>query len=430
MKLAWLCILAFLNFSNEVSGADPLQSYNVDKSTITVSGLSAGGAMAMQYHVAFSSEIQGAAIYAGLPFACAKGGLTYANLCMYSPGTVIVANLAKEINDLASANKIDSVSNLNGNKVFVFHGTKDTTVNPTAGHKLEQLYQDFGAVTENEYTIGAVHGFPTDFYGAACGSSSGSTHYINNCNYHGANIGLNYLLGGSLAPPASSATGQLSEYDQREFGGNAVSSMDPIGFIYVPTGCQDRSRQCQLHIAFHGCQQSKTNLDDIYATKTGFLEVAEANNIIVLFPQAAPNILAGNPNACWDWWGYLNANFLNKDGAQMKAVHSMMLRVSTCEASTGCNPVVTEPPTTQSTIGTIGTSPSQNPITTPPGVTSTGAPGECQDNDVSFRPFPGDCRYYTLCACGANVLLECAAGLYFDPTIGKCNFMQLVPGCQ
>ncbi|CAL8116696.1 unnamed protein product [Orchesella dallaii] len=417
MKLTWtFTFTVLLHFCCVVLGADKLQSYNVDTSTITVSGLSAGGAMAMQYHVAFSSEIQGSAIFAGLPFACAKGGLTSANLCMYSPGTVIVSNLAKEINDLSSANKIDNASNLSGKKVFVFHGTKDTTVNPTAGRKLEQLYQDFGAVTENEYTIGAVHGFPTDFYGAACGSSSAATHYINNCNYHGSNIAMNYLLGGSLAPPASSAAGQLLQYDQTEFGGNAISSMDPTGYVYIPTGCQDRTRQCKLHIAFHGCQQSKTNLNDIYATKTGMIEVAEANNIIVLFPQAAPNILAGNPNACWDWWGYLNANFLNKDGAQMKAVHSMQLRVSTCEPSTGCNPSVTEPPVT-------------TPVTGGP-TASTGAPGECGDNTVEFRPFPGDCRYYTLCACSANVLLECASGLYFDPAIGKCNFMQLVPGCD
>lgn len=65
-----------------------------------------------------------------MPFACAKGGLTSANLCMYSPITVVVATLAKEIRDLESANKIDSSSNLSGSKVFVYHGTKDTTVNP------------------------------------------------------------------------------------------------------------------------------------------------------------------------------------------------------------------------------------------------------------------------------------------------------------
>ncbi|CAL8116699.1 unnamed protein product [Orchesella dallaii] len=407
MKLTWIWKLAVLfQVSGVTLGAEKLQSYNVDRSTITISGLSSGGAIAMQYHVAFSSEIKGAAIFAGVPFGCYK-----VNYCMYA-STVIVSNLAKDITDLATANKIDNPRNLNGTKVFVFHGTRDTTVDPAFGRKLEQLYQVFGGVTKNEYTIGAVHGFPTNFYGAPCGSSSAATYYINNCNYHGSNIAMNHLLGGSFAPPASSAAGQLLQYDQTEFGGSAVSSMDSTGFVYIPTGCQDKTRQCKLHIAFHGCAQSKTNLNDIYARKIGMLEVAEANNIIVLFPQAAPNILVGNPNACWDWWGYLGANFLNKDGAQMKAVHAMQLRVSNCEQSTGCNPSVTEPPVTGGPTA------------------STGAPRECEDNTVEFRPFPGDCRYYTLCACGTSVLLECASGLYFDPVIGKCNFMQLVPGCD
>ncbi|CAL8116708.1 unnamed protein product [Orchesella dallaii] len=252
MKLTWICTLVVLfQVSSVTLGAEKLQSYNVDRSTITVSGFSSGGGMAMQYHVAFSSEIQGAAIFDGAPFACYK-----VDFCK-NPGKVVVSNLAKEITGLASTKKIDNESNLNGSKVFVFHGTKDTVVDPAFGHKLEKLYQVFGAVTKNEYTIKAVHGFPTNFYGAACGSFSPATHFINNCKYHGSNIAMKHLLGDSLASPASSAEGQLLQYDQTEFGGSAVSSMDPTGYVYIPTGCQDKTRQCKLHIAFHGCLQSK-----------------------------------------------------------------------------------------------------------------------------------------------------------------------------
>ena len=39
--------------------------------------------------------------------------------------------------------------------------------------------------------------------------------------------------------------------------------------------------------------------------KTGYNEVGELNNIIILYPQAVSII--GNPNGCWDWWGYNNA---------------------------------------------------------------------------------------------------------------------------
>jgi hypothetical protein len=45
---------------------------------------------------------------------------------------------------------------------------------------------------------------------------------------------------------------------------------------------------------------------------------------------------------------------------------------------------------------------------------------------VTFRPFPGMCEYYTMCACGVEVLLHCASGLWFDPSINNCNFIQLV----
>ena len=40
-----------------------------------------------------------------------------------------------------------------------------------------------------------------------------------------------------------------------------------------------------------------------FVTKTGYLEVAEENNIMMLFPQAIKELLV-NPNGCWDWWGY------------------------------------------------------------------------------------------------------------------------------
>ncbi|CAG7684078.1 unnamed protein product [Allacma fusca] len=394
------------------SNAVKLQSYNVDPDSITISGLSSGGAFVMQFHLAYSQEIIGAGILAGLPYSCGKGGLTSATLCMTLPSNVISANVIKEIDSQASKGSINATSYISGSKIFIVHGTKDTTVNPTASTKIKEVYDHYGAVIKTKLDIASVHGYPTDFYGAACGSSSASTHYINNCNYHGAYETLKHLLGDDLVAPSGSGSlaGQLIEYEQGEFlsGLPSTSSMDAHGYVYIPSGCADKSRQCRLHISFHGCQQSKGNLGDIYATKTGYLEVAEKNNIIVLFPQAAANMLIGNPNACWDWWGYLNANYLNQNGAQMSAVHKMMRRIVDCD---DCS---VDPPVTTTTVKT--TTPGDN----------TPAPGTCRDNEISFQPFPGKCDTYILCACGAEVLQHCAPGLYFDPKINSCNFIQLV----
>lgn len=72
----------------------------------------------------------------------------------------------------------------------------------------------------------------------------------------------------------------------------------------------------------------------------------------------------------------------------------------------------------------------EEPTTPTPTSTNTPPEGDCGPNEVIFRPYPGSCEFYTLCACGgAPVLLQCAPGLYWDDRIKQCNFMQLVP-CQ
>ena len=55
-----------------------LPAFDVDIAQSSVSGLSAGGYMAMQFEVAFSSILKGAGIIAGGPYYCAQGNQTTA----------------------------------------------------------------------------------------------------------------------------------------------------------------------------------------------------------------------------------------------------------------------------------------------------------------------------------------------------------------
>jgi hypothetical protein len=43
-------------------------------------------------------------------------------------------------------------------------------------------------------------------------------------------------------------------------------------------------------------------IGDVFVKNAGYLEVAEANGIILLFPQAVATAVS-NPNSCFDWWG-------------------------------------------------------------------------------------------------------------------------------
>ena len=64
------------------------------RTDVTVSGISAGGSMATQLHLAFSSEISGCGIVAGPPYYCAQGSMiTAIGACMNGPAaSVSVSN--------------------------------------------------------------------------------------------------------------------------------------------------------------------------------------------------------------------------------------------------------------------------------------------------------------------------------------------------
>jgi len=311
--LTFLTIFLFAN----IAASQRLQHYNVDPQSITVSGVSSGAAMATQFHFAHSNQVQGAGIVAGVPNYCGIGGLAAANLCMSNPTSVNVNFLITQVNGLAASNLIDPVANIQGDRVFIFHGTQDSTVLPASGRNVQTMYNSYGAQIQTEFSIPAEHGWPTHNFGAACSSSSANHAFFNNCNYRGTFQMLNFLYGG-LTQPADTAgnMGNLLNFDQAEFfaADPSFSSMSRNGFVYVPTFCRNGGR-CRLHISFHGCMQSSGNIGDTYATRGGFMEVAEVNNIIVLFPQIVATPV--NPVACWDWFGYLNTLFATRSGNQV-----------------------------------------------------------------------------------------------------------------
>ena len=57
---------------------------------------------------------------------------------------------------------------------------------------------------------------------------------------------------------------------------------------------------------------------------------ADTNNMIVLYPQTIKSELhPDNPDACWDWWGYNNANTYDTNaGVQEMAVRKMIDRIT------------------------------------------------------------------------------------------------------
>lgn len=312
-------ILILLGFSHLTFAAE-----------ITVSGISSGAYMAQQFHTAFSQTVNGVGIVAGGPFYCAKGSIIDAlNKCMKtSMGTPTSQNSLQEAKKLASTGHIDPLENLAHAKVWAISGTKDDTVVQKVADVLIQSYKDFGVNPENiiyKNNIAMGHAFPTENYGNACTTAS-QPPFISKCGFDGAGEILKHLIG-PLAAKGIMAKDHLFQFEQLKFAdGIALDklSMHETGYAYIPEGCDQPERNgCHIHIAFHGCKQTLDDFQTTFIMHAGYNEWAESNRIVILYPQAKKNTL-GNPNGCWDWWGYTGGNYHTKEGPQMKLVMKML----------------------------------------------------------------------------------------------------------
>lgn len=304
----------------------PLGTFTIDKSKISVGGLSSGAFFAVQYHVSHSSYIMGASVMAGGPWYCAEGQESTALTTCMTPEVMPGPNansLASLTKVSASVGDIDPVEGLANAKVFVYSGMVDSVVARKVVQATVDYYKLFvtgssGNVTA-AFNVLSEHCFPTLDWGESC-ASLGSP-YIGNCKYDGAEASLTTIYG-ALQPRGTAVAANLLTFDQTQFA--TGFSLNSFGFVYVPTACANGTT-CALHINFHGCQQTTADILNDYPSHVGLNEWAETNNIIVLYPQISKSeLFPSNPEGCWDWWGYTDSNYSNKNGAQLKFVEAMI----------------------------------------------------------------------------------------------------------
>jgi len=122
----------------------------------------------------------------------------------------------------------------------------------------------------------------------------------------------------------------MYEFNQQTYvpGNGAPSSisLNPTGYVYIPNNCMDTSNSCRVHVVFHGCEQTISDIGTLYTTNTGYNSWADANNLIILYPQAAVNYILGNPFGCWNWWGYASnpTTYDDQKGYQIQTVRNMV----------------------------------------------------------------------------------------------------------
>ncbi len=325
------------------TAAPLLSSFNIDEGSLSVSGVSSGGYLAQQFHVAYSASVMGAAIIAAGPYFCAGTGYPWnlwrvLNRCMdaddFVPfgGPPAVSDSIKSTLEEAESGRIDAPANLQNDKVYLFSGTRDETVPQAVMNTLSDYYHEFVNTDNINYVndIAAGHGMITEDAGnMACEITA--TPFINDCDYDSAGELLKHIYGDVLLPPGDWENEALMEFDQVEFTTDIESaSLNDTGYVFVPERCR-AGQPCRLHVAFHGCRQHVSAIGDTFYKQAGYNEWAQANDIIVLYPQAAPRGSAffpwPNPRGCWDWWGYTGTDFYRQGGVQLSAVKAMIDRL-------------------------------------------------------------------------------------------------------
>ncbi len=348
----------------------------IDLSQTTVSGISSGAFMAVQMGVAHSASVKGVAATAGGPYFCALqdslggSGVNQAiKRCMQGdPSYGMTPITSRDMDRMKDYTRtwgekglIDPVSNLANQAVWVFHGYNDGIVKAPVSNALIDWYQGFTPASQVFHKDVLKAGHAQISSSCTAGDTSCNpcaqtgNKFINACQDQPASSSALYdaagaaleMFYGPLADRTDTGAlqGKLYSFEQKDYirKRDGTSLVDPIkismgktGYVYVPQSCQ-AGEPCRLHIAFHGCMQSATSVGESFVRGAGFNEWAEANRMVVLYPQTTtsiPNILGSqplNPMGCWDWWGYNDqmydpypgGYYAQKRGVQIAAVWRM-----------------------------------------------------------------------------------------------------------
>lgn len=329
--------------------AEPLalRGYNAAIGESSISGISSGAFMAVQFGTAWSSVIKGVGVVAGGPYWCVKADaddfITWymgpiwraTGSCMKGPASDLnVSDFTAKADDKAASGDIDPIQNLSRQKVYVFHGYNDKVVAKAATDAAVDFYRHYlgDADRGNLYyqtAVGAGHSLVVRQDSGTRGLNScndNDSPYIDQCGYDQAGIILEHIYGALNPPNRGQLTGAMKQFNQSAYtkpDSPSSLSMGDTGYVFVPKDCEDGAA-CRVHIALHGCEQDVNDIGQRFIDDAGYNAWADTNRLIVLYPQTRSS--GANPQACWDWWSYVNHEdtYVTKSGPQIRVIKAVL----------------------------------------------------------------------------------------------------------
>ena len=325
----------------------PLPQLRADPQQVSVSGISSGADFAVYFSVAHSASVHGAAVFAGNVYRCYSTrfpedvlvncsdyvGNRYstagcqnvdplqapcdASVAPCPPGmglalskcqgcagpgsnyisAVNVTTLLGVASCRAALGAIDPLEHVGRGRYWLYRGSHDACYNVGSVDNAAEFYERLGgAVAFVNSTVGSLHSIPTVADGTPCGTEGNYTeqspHGLEACGFDGAGEALQHIYRNKLRPPVPQRPNGLRRFAQAEFERSLPrAGLDPAGgFLYLPAACEASGGVgCRVHVFAHGCGMAAAahsyGFNDTYARRAGFNTWAEANEIIVLYPQ-------------------------------------------------------------------------------------------------------------------------------------------------
>ena len=383
-RLRWIvaALISAMTLAGSPLAAEPvaLPRLNAAIGDSSISGISSGAFMAVQFGTAWSSVIRGVGVVAGGPYWCAEADLDDAlfgfsgpvlralGACMTgrSPSDLTLSDFIAKADAKARSGEIDPFENVGRQKIYLFHGTNDTIVARASTDVAADFYRHYlGGAGGNLFyqtAVGAGHSLvvrqdqPGD---GLKGCDANESPYIDRCdNYDQAGIILQHIYGALNPRNPGQLRGKLMSFDQSIY----TRPKDPVelslgdnGFVFVPDECA-RREPCRVHIALHGCAQDvgEDSVGRRFVEDTGYNAWADTNHLIVLYPQTQSSL--SNQQACWDWWSYVDHSddYVTKSGPQIMAIKAMLDALTA--GATPAIPAVASPASAPAGLTVIDTS--------------------------------------------------------------------------
>ncbi len=312
-------------------------------------------------------------------FAPQKGNPIYQAVGVCMGGTKKAKLPTEYLKSNEASHLIDPLFNLRNQKAFIYHGKSDSVLNFKMQDLLKSFFLSVGVKANNiaVYTGSGSHNFPTDRQdGIPCGKEQ--VPYVAKCNFDLAGKLLGHLVDNNLVR-ADFNKDHIYLVDQNINFVNVdksqesewvtpVPSIAPYGYLYANDKCLNDPVSCHLHIALHGCKMTDNYSEDFqtqyqnqvssfrivrmrsrknsvfpipnfpgipftlpsiedkisqygllkFVLDSGYINYAEQNDVMILFPQAwiSENNYPYNPKGCWDWFGWTGENYATNTGSE------------------------------------------------------------------------------------------------------------------